>query len=141
MGPPRSAPSCWGACCWVLWRPPECPRTRRCLVTFYSQVIFPRLCDFLLDRPSIAQHRRELLASACGKFLFLEHGLSPRPNVQKWQRRLNWWEMKLAGGCRLDRPITRLVSAEPFTSVQVIELDLPGVPPTHAHLYRGIAVK
>src|SRR6202011_1301600 len=38
-----------------------------------------------------------------GKFLFLEHGLSPEPGVQKWQRRLNWLEMRLADGCHLDR--------------------------------------
>ena len=31
-----------------------------------------------------------------GKFLFLEHGLSPEPRVQKWQHRLNWLEMRWA---------------------------------------------
>src|SRR5205823_448510 len=76
-----------------------------------------------------------------GRFLFLEHGLSSRPNVQKWQRRLNGLEMKLAGGCRLDRPIAALASTQPFASMQVVELDLPRVPPTHGHLYRGVAVK
>src|SRR5207302_9180590 len=40
-----------------------------------------------------------------GRFLFLEHGLSPEPNVRKWQRRLNWLEQQLADGCRLDRNI------------------------------------
>src|SRR6202158_4238674 len=43
-----------------------------------------------------------------GRFLFLEHGLSPEPNVQKWQRRLNWLEMRLGGGCRLDPNIKKL---------------------------------
>jgi ubiquinone/menaquinone biosynthesis C-methylase UbiE len=34
---------------------------------------------------------------AGGKLLFLEHGLSPELNVQKWQRRLDWLQ-----GCELD---------------------------------------
>ena len=33
-----------------------------------------------------------------GRFLFLEHGLSPEPQVRKWQRRLNRLEMWLADG-------------------------------------------
>ena len=31
---------------------------------WYTQVIFPRLCDFLLNRPFVANHRRELFAHA-----------------------------------------------------------------------------
>jgi ubiquinone/menaquinone biosynthesis C-methylase UbiE len=43
-------------------------------VGFYSQVIFPRLCDFLLDQPYVAKHRRELLARASGKILEIGFG-------------------------------------------------------------------
>ena len=53
-----------------------------------------------------------------GKLLFLEHGLSPQPGVRQWQRRLNWLEGILADGCRLDRNIRALVSAQPFASVE-----------------------
>jgi ubiquinone/menaquinone biosynthesis C-methylase UbiE len=204
-------------------------------VSFYSQVIFPRLCDLVLGRPSVARHRRELLAHAhgdvleigfgtglnlphyagavrtitavdpnvgmhrqaqrriertgidvnrrvvsgerlpardgrfdcavstftlCsvenvgqalaevyrvlkpgGRFLLLEHGLSPEPRVQKWQRRLNWLQMRLAGGCHLDRDMRALVSAQPFASVQVDEFYIEKTPKTHGYLYRGIATK
>jgi ubiquinone/menaquinone biosynthesis C-methylase UbiE len=204
-------------------------------VGFYSQVILPYLCDFLLNKPSVARHRRELLAHAhgdvleigfgtglnlpyypepvrklttvdpnvgmhrlaqrrikrtgikvdqrllsserlpfendsfdcvvstftlCsiedvgqalaevyrvlkagGKFLFLEHGLSPEPNVQQWQRRLNWVEMRLGDGCRLDRDISALVRAQPFASVGIEEFYLEKTPRTHGYLYRGIATK
>jgi ubiquinone/menaquinone biosynthesis C-methylase UbiE len=76
-----------------------------------------------------------------GKFLFLEHGLSPEPSVQKWQRRLNWLEMRLADGCHLDRNMKELVAAQPFSSVEVEEFNLERTPKTHGYLYRGIARK
>lgn len=202
---------------------------------FYSEVIFPRLCDLLLNRPFVAKHRRNLLATACGdvlevgfgtglnlahypaqvkrittvdpsagmhrlaqrrirrseievdhrvlggerlpfednrfdcvvstftlctiedvgqalaevyralkpggKLLFLEHGLSPEPGVQKWQRRLNWLEMRLGDGCRLDRNMKELVAARPFSFVEVEGFYLERTPRTHGYLYRGIASK
>jgi ubiquinone/menaquinone biosynthesis C-methylase UbiE len=204
-------------------------------VGFYSRVIFPRLCDFALDRPSVAALRGDLLSQAAGeileigfgtglnlphyqravrritvvepnagmhrrarrraettaievdvrpeggerlpfgdaafdcvvstftlcsieqveralgeicrvlkrdgRFLFLEHGLSPDPKVQKWQRRLNWLERMLAGNCRLDRPIRQLIEAQPFASVSLREFYLDKVPRTHGYLYQGAAVK
>jgi len=76
-----------------------------------------------------------------GRFLFLEHGLSPEPNVQKWQRRLNWLEMRLADGCHLDRNMKELVAAQPFSSVEVEEFYLENTPKTHGYLYRGSASK
>ncbi|MBM4073204.1 MAG: class I SAM-dependent methyltransferase, partial [Planctomycetes bacterium] len=176
------------------------------MLGFYSQIVFPCLCDLVLNRPFVAKHRRELLADACGevleigfgtglnlphysfpvrkittvdpntgmhrlaqkrvrksgidvdqrvlgserlpfedgafdcvvstftlcsiqdveqavaelyrvlkpggRFLFLEHGLSPEPKVQKWQRRLNWLAMAFAGGCHLDRDIERLAGRQ-----------------------------
>jgi ubiquinone/menaquinone biosynthesis C-methylase UbiE len=76
-----------------------------------------------------------------GEFLFLEHGLSPQANVRKWQRRLNWVQMRLAGGCRLDRDMRALVSAQPFSSVMMGEFYLEKTPKTHGYLYRGVAKK
>ena len=202
---------------------------------FFSQVLVPRLCDFLLNKPLLAQHRRELLAGAhgdvleigfgtglnlpyypqrvhklmavdpnpgmhrlaqkrikqtgieveqhilsgerlpfedsrfdcavstftlCsiedadqalrevyrvlingGKFLFLEHGLSPEPSVQKWQRRLNCLQVRLANGCHLDRNMKALVAAQPFASVEVEQFYLERTPRTHGYLYRGAATK
>jgi len=204
-------------------------------VSFFSQVIFPRLCDFLLSKPFVAMHRRELLALAhgdmleigfgtglnlpyysaqvrkltavdpnsgmhrlaqrrvrrskievdqrvlsgerlpfegdrfdcavstftlCsiehvaqalsevyrvlksgGRFLFLEHGLSTEPKVQKWQHRLNWLQMRLANGCHLDRNSREFVTDQPFSSVEVEESYLEKTPKTHGYFYRGIAVK
>lgn len=75
------------------------------------------------------------------KFLFLEHGLSPQSNVQKWQRRLNWLQMRLAGGCHLDRDMRALVTAQPFASLEIDEFNIEQTPKTHGYLYRGIATK
>src|SRR3954471_16532361 len=41
---------------------------------FYSQVIFPHLCDFLLGQPRIARRRRELLADTAGEVLEIGFG-------------------------------------------------------------------
>src|SRR5262249_62024717 len=41
---------------------------------FYAQVIVPLLCDFGLDRPFVARHRRELLAHASGTILEIGFG-------------------------------------------------------------------
>jgi ubiquinone/menaquinone biosynthesis C-methylase UbiE len=76
-----------------------------------------------------------------GQFLFLEHGLSRDPRIQKWQRRLNRLEQWLADGCRLDRNIKALVTAQPFGSVQINEDYVRDLPATHGYLYRGSASK
>jgi ubiquinone/menaquinone biosynthesis C-methylase UbiE len=204
-------------------------------MSFFSQVIVPRLCDFLLNKSLLARHRRAVLAGAYGDvleigfgtglnlpyypahvhkftavdpnpgmhrlaqkrikqrgievdqqvlggerlpfedgrfdcavstftlcsiedvaqalrevyrvlksggtFLFLEHGLSPEPRVQKWQRRLNWLQVGLANGCHLDRNMKALVAAQPFVSVEVEEFYLERTPRTHGYLYRGVATK
>lgn len=205
------------------------------LSSTYTQILFPRLCDLILNRPMVAQHRRELLSHACGnileigfgtglnlplypqdvrkittvdpnvgmhslarqriekagievdprvlsserlpfddntfdcvvstftlcsiagvelalrevyrvltpggRFLFLEHGLSPEPNVQKWQHRLNWLEMRLADGCRLDRDIRAIVVAQPYSSMQIDQFYMGNLPRTHSYMSRGIATK
>jgi ubiquinone/menaquinone biosynthesis C-methylase UbiE len=204
-------------------------------VGFFARVVFPRLCDFFLNKPLVAGHRRELLAGAYGdiveigfgtglnlpyysgrvhkltavdpnpgmhrlaqkrikqtkfeveqrvlsgerlpfednrfdcavstftlcsiekvnqalseayrvvkrggKFLFLEHGLSPEPTVQKWQHRLNWLNVRLANGCHLDRNMKALIAAQPFLSVEIEQFYLEGMPRTHGYIYRGHAVK
>jgi ubiquinone/menaquinone biosynthesis C-methylase UbiE len=204
-------------------------------VGFFSQVIAPRLCDFFLNKPLLARHRRTLIATAhgdvleigfgtglnlpyyneqvrkitavdpnvgmhrlaqkrvrrarievdqrllsgerlpfednrfdcavstfalCsidnvgqavseayrvlkpgGRFLFLEHGLSPEPRVQKWQRRLNRLQVRFANGCHLDRNVKELVAAQSFSSVEVEEFYLERMPKTHGYLYRGFATK
>ena len=61
--------------------------------------------------------------------------------MQKWQRRLNRLQVRLANGCHLDRSMRELVAAPPFASVEVEEFYLERTPKTHGYLYRGIATK
>jgi SAM-dependent methyltransferase len=90
-----------------------------------------------------AQALREVyrVLKSGGKFLFLEHGLSPEPRVQRWQRRLNGLQVRLANGCHLDRDMKALVAAQPFAAVEVEEFYLERTPRTHGYLYRGVATK
>jgi ubiquinone/menaquinone biosynthesis C-methylase UbiE len=74
-----------------------------------------------------------------GRFLFLEHGLSPEPRIQKWQRRFNWLQMRIGDGCRLDRDMGALVRSHPFASVEIENSYMEKGPKTHGYLYKGIA--
>lgn len=76
-----------------------------------------------------------------GRFLFMEHGLSPDREVQKWQHRLNWLQRHLADNCHLDRQMNELVSSQPFSNVEVSEFYLEKGPRTHSYVYRGVATK
>ena len=91
----------------------------------------------------IAEALREVhrVLNVGGQFLFLEHGLSREPQVQKWQRRLNWLQKRVAGGCHLDRDIRALVGAVPFSSMNIDEFYLEKTPRTHGYMYRGVAIK
>jgi len=44
-----------------------------------------------------------------GRLHFVEHGLSPDPGVVRWQHRLEPFQRRIAGGCRLTRDAPALV--------------------------------
>jgi ubiquinone/menaquinone biosynthesis C-methylase UbiE len=108
-------------------------RTFDCIVSTFT------LCSIEDVRQALAEINRVLKPG--GKFLFLEHGLSPEPGIQKWQHRLNWLQMRLTDGCHLDRNMKELIAAQPFGSVKDEQFYLEKVPKTHGYLYTGIATK
>ncbi len=71
---------------------------------------------------------------------FVEHGLAPDARVQRWQRRLEPVQKRVAGGCHLTRPIPALLTAAGFT---IVELDVfyeVAAPKTLAALSLGVAI-
>lgn len=71
------------------------------------------LCSIADVDSALAELRRVLMPG--GRFLFVEHGLSPDASVRTWQRRLTPLWRCCAGGCHLNRPIEGLVEGAGFT--------------------------
>jgi ubiquinone/menaquinone biosynthesis C-methylase UbiE len=76
-----------------------------------------------------------------GRFLFLEHGLSPEPGVSRWQHRLNRLQRFVADNCHLDRDIRALVGQQPYQSIEAQGFYLEKTPRTHGYLTQGVARK
>lgn len=65
------------------------------------------LCTIPDARRALAEVRRVLKPG--GILRFVEHGRHERPNLAKWQDRLNPLQRLLAGGCNLNRPMDALI--------------------------------
>lgn len=95
------------------------------------------LCSIAGVDKALAQMWRVLKPG--GEFLFVEHGLSDEPRIQKWQRRLNGLQMAFACGCRLDRNMREIVEAAGFEMVELKEYYTGKDPKTHGYMYEGVA--
>lgn len=73
-----------------------------------------------------------------GALHFVEHGLAPDERVARWQRRLTPLQRRVAGGCRLDRPIADLVTAAGL-EVESLRTFYAARPKTFAHFFQGVA--
>jgi ubiquinone/menaquinone biosynthesis C-methylase UbiE len=107
--------------------------------TFDSVVSTWTLCSISDVRRALGEVYRVLKPG--GRFVFLEHGLSEDPKVQRWQRRLNPIQRRLADGCRLDLDIEAVVRGQPFRDVKVDRFVMERVPRTHGTMYRGTVTK
>jgi len=77
-----------------------------------------------------------------GELHFAEHGHAPDDNVARWQRRLEPWQRRIAGGCHLTRDIPALVDAAGFEVIDLEQGYAPGPAPSRpfGYVYAGVAV-
>lgn len=76
-----------------------------------------------------------------GRFVFIEHGLSPETKVARWQRRLTPLQRLLGDGCHLDRDIAGLLATAGFEEEAMHRYYFEDVPRIFGYFYRGAARK
>jgi ubiquinone/menaquinone biosynthesis C-methylase UbiE len=91
-----------------------------------------------IPNPVAALSEMKRVLKPAGTLLFVEHGRSPDPAVEAWQRRLNPFWKKLAGGCNLDRRIEDLIRATGFRIRELQNMYLRGPRPM-TYTYEGSA--
>src|SRR5439155_129729 len=106
-------------------------RTRRSIDTI---VLTWTLCSIPNPIQALREMRRVLRAD--GQVVFAEHGLSPDPGVQVWQRRLNPIWRRIAGGCNMNRKIDDLLLAGGFKMAELTTSCFPGPKDLDLHLCR-----
>lgn len=84
------------------------------------------LCSVRDPGRALAEARRVLRPG--GRFLYCEHGLSPEPDVARWQRRIEPIWKVIAGGCHLTRAVTAAIEAAGFNVVRHEAMYLPMSP-------------
>ena len=95
------------------------------------------LCS--ITDPLAALHEMRRVLKPGGKLLFVEHGLSPEPRVERWQRRLTpIWSHVVAGGCHLDRKMDDLIRSAGFGMTR-LRTEYANGPRPMAYMDKGCA--
>src|SRR5262245_11498140 len=105
--------------------------------SFDTAILTWTLCSIADPHQALIEVKRVLRPE--GRLLFVEHGLSSDPRVQKWQHRLTPMWRRIGGGCHLNRKVDDLVPAAGFHMVELQTTYLPGPRPM-TFTYQGIAV-
>jgi SAM-dependent methyltransferase len=74
-----------------------------------------------------------------GKFIFFEHGLSPDPRVQRWQKRSEPIPHWLFEGCHVTRDIPSLITSGGFLMEQMETAYLAPFPKSWTYCFWGTA--
>lgn len=106
---------------------------------FDSVVSTFTLCSIENINKALSEIKRVLKQG--GRFFFLEHGLSPDPNVEKWQNRLNSINSIFADGCHLNRNIKNLIESTELNISELENFYLEKTPRFGGYLYNGFADK
>jgi ubiquinone/menaquinone biosynthesis C-methylase UbiE len=94
------------------------------------------LCS--IPDPLVALHEMRRVLKPGGKLLFVEHGLSPEPRVERWQHRLTPVWRHIAGGCHLDRKMDDLICSAGFDLTE-LRTEYAHGPRTMTYMYEGCA--
>lgn len=76
--------------------------------------------------PGLALREVRRVVAPEARLHFIEHGLAPEPGVQRWQRRWEPWQRRIAGGCHLTRDTPALIAANGWEMESLDEFYLPG---------------
>ena len=106
---------------------------------FDSVLITYTMCTI----PEVARANKEIkrVLKRGGKLIFCEHGEAPDENIRKWQKRINPFWGKLAGGCNINRKIPSLIQNAGFEIVELEEMYLTKTPKIVGYNYWGYALE
>ncbi len=92
--------------------------------------------------PGVAEAIRGIrrVLKPCGKLIFFEHGLSPDPEVRRWQERLEPFGRRAFEGCHLTRHIPTLLAEGGLQIDEVEEAYLAPFPKARTYCWWGTAV-
>ncbi len=84
------------------------------------------LCSIPDVASALAEIKRILKPD--GVLHFVEHGLSKKPNIARWQQRLTPIQKVVGDGCHLDRDMVALIDQAGFSWLECQQHDVVGVP-------------
>jgi len=95
------------------------------------------LCS--ISDPLLALREMRRVLKPGGALLFVEHGLSPEPAIERWQHRLTPLWRHISGGCHLDRKVDDLIRGAGFEISELRNEYAPG-PRLMTYMYEGRAM-